>query len=161
MMQYNIYAYSRLMVVANTKQRTHADTKPKHKFFCLDMKQQKPLYSYEYRGFFGAGDRTRTGTLSPAVDFESTTSTNSITPANTGCNALYYTALYPKFQEISSKKFIFYAKNKNHKNNQRQNIADIKPDAIPHLHTAAFIGLFLEILPSPTIPCCAEQQINQ
>ena len=31
--------------------------------------------------FFGAGDRTRTGTLSPAVDFESTTSTNSITPA--------------------------------------------------------------------------------
>ncbi len=26
-------------------------------------------------GFFGAGDRTRTGTLSPAVDFESTTST--------------------------------------------------------------------------------------
>ena len=32
-------------------------------------------------GFIGAGDRTRTGTLSPAVDFESTTSTNSITPA--------------------------------------------------------------------------------
>ena len=31
----------------------------------------------------GAGDRTRTGTLSPAVDFESTTSTNSITPALT------------------------------------------------------------------------------
>ena len=26
-------------------------------------------------GFIGAGDRTRTGTLSPAVDFESTTST--------------------------------------------------------------------------------------
>ena len=32
-------------------------------------------------GFIGAGDRTRTGTLSLAVDFESTTSTNSITPA--------------------------------------------------------------------------------
>ena len=30
----------------------------------------------------GAGDRTRTGTPSLAVDFESTTSTNSITPAN-------------------------------------------------------------------------------
>ena len=30
----------------------------------------------------GAGDRTRTGTLSPAADFESATSTNSITPAN-------------------------------------------------------------------------------
>ena len=34
-------------------------------------------------GFIGAGDRTRTGTLSLAVDFESTTSTNSITPAAT------------------------------------------------------------------------------
>ena len=32
--------------------------------------------------FFGAGDRTRTGTPSLAVDFESTTSTNSITPAS-------------------------------------------------------------------------------
>ena len=31
---------------------------------------------------YGAGDRTRTGTLSPAVDFESTTSTNSIIPAH-------------------------------------------------------------------------------
>ena len=39
--------------------------------------------------FFGAGGRTRTGTLSPAVDFESTTSTNSITPAGvlTVCNS--------------------------------------------------------------------------
>ena len=34
---------------------------------------------------YGAGDRTRTGTLSPAVDFESTTSTNSITPAKAFC----------------------------------------------------------------------------
>ena len=34
------------------------------------------------RDFFrGAGGRTRTGTLSPAVDFESTTSANFITPA--------------------------------------------------------------------------------
>ncbi len=32
-------------------------------------------------GFIGAGGRTRTGTMSPSVDFESTTSTNSITPA--------------------------------------------------------------------------------
>ena len=38
--------------------------------------------------YFGAGDRTRTGTLSPAVDFESTTSTNSITPA--GAKIVYY-----------------------------------------------------------------------
>ena len=34
---------------------------------------------------YGAGDRTRTGTLSPAVDFESTTSTYSITPAGAEC----------------------------------------------------------------------------
>ena len=31
---------------------------------------------------YGAGGRTRTGTVSPPVDFESTTSANSITPAN-------------------------------------------------------------------------------
>ena len=37
---------------------------------------------------YGAGGRTRTGTPSLAVDFESTTSTNSITPALPG----YYTA---------------------------------------------------------------------
>ena len=37
---------------------------------------------------FGAGGRTRTGTPSLAVDFESTTSTNSITPAS----RCYYTA---------------------------------------------------------------------
>ena len=37
---------------------------------------------------FGAGGRTRTGTPSLAVDFESTTSTNSITPAS----RYYYTA---------------------------------------------------------------------
>ena len=49
-------------------------------------------------GFIGAGDRTRTGTLSPAVDFESTTSTNSITPA--GVTGIVYTIL----SEISSTK---------------------------------------------------------
>ncbi len=31
---------------------------------------------------FGAGGRTRTGTVSLPVDFESTTSANSITPAS-------------------------------------------------------------------------------
>ena len=34
----------------------------------------------------GAGDRARTGTLSPAADFESATSTNSITPAYELCH---------------------------------------------------------------------------
>ena len=38
----------------------------------------------------GAGGRTRTGTLSPAVDFESTTSTNSITPAWCLYSILYF-----------------------------------------------------------------------
>ena len=43
---------------------------------------KNPPLSIDKGGFLrGAGDRTRTGTLSPAVDFESTTSTNSITPA--------------------------------------------------------------------------------
>src|SRR5574344_278234 len=42
--------------------------------------------------FSGAGGRTRTGTLSPAVDFESTTSTNSITPAGV-TEVLYYDAI--------------------------------------------------------------------
>ena len=37
--------------------------------------------SFENGFLHGAGGRTRTGTLSPAVDFESTTSANSITPA--------------------------------------------------------------------------------
>ena len=31
---------------------------------------------------YGAGNRSRTGTLSPAADFESATSTNSIIPAD-------------------------------------------------------------------------------
>ena len=49
-------------------------------------KTSKPL---QYKDFeVGAGDRTRTGTLSPAVDFESTTSTNSITPA--GVNGIIH-----------------------------------------------------------------------
>ena len=34
--------------------------------------------------FYGAGGRTRTDTMLPPTDFESVTSTNSITPAKTG-----------------------------------------------------------------------------
>ena len=50
------------------------------RFFAARKQQTKILD--ESRGFlFGAGGRTRTGTPSLAVDFESTTSTNSITPA--------------------------------------------------------------------------------
>ena len=45
---------------------------------------KNPRHPFWDTADFGAGGRTRTGTLSPAVDFESTTSTNSITPA--GCD---------------------------------------------------------------------------
>ena len=51
--------------------------------------------------FFGAGDRTRTGTLSPAVDFESTTST--IPSHRHGAHILYY-----KSREKSSKTFSLF-----------------------------------------------------
>ena len=51
----------------------------------------------------GAGGRTRTGTLSPAVDFESTTSTNSITPAQ----PRYYIVNRTGWQEEFSEKGIF------------------------------------------------------
>ena len=45
-------------------------------------KEKKPKTHWKSRALGnGAGDRTRTGTLSPAADFESATSTNSITPA--------------------------------------------------------------------------------
>ena len=42
--------------------------------------------------FFGAGDRGRTGTVSLPLDFESSTSANSITPANI-TELLYYILL--------------------------------------------------------------------
>ena len=45
--------------------------------------------------YYGAGGRTRTGTMSPSVDFESTTSTNSITPAGTN-------TVYTNFSENAS-----------------------------------------------------------
>ena len=60
---------------------------------CLEKpdneKRSSPFELLLYVGMFscvmniqtGAGGRTRTGTPSLAVDFESTTSTNSITPA--------------------------------------------------------------------------------
>ena len=56
---------------------------------------------------YGAGDRTRTGTLSPAVDFESTTSTNSITPAGYS-NIIHHTHKNSKqnFSVLSTSKII-------------------------------------------------------
>ena len=62
----------------------------------------------------GAGDRTRTGTLSPAVDFESTTSTNSITPADrnkiTGSDRdSFY--IITKDEKICKRNFLLFGKN--------------------------------------------------
>ena len=62
----------------------------------------------------GAGDRTRTGTLSPAVDFESTTSTNSITPADrnkiTGSDRdSFY--IITKDKKICKRNFLLFGKN--------------------------------------------------
>ena len=55
--------------------------------------------------FFGAGGRTRTGTLSPAVDFESTTSTNSITPAGVNSILLCLTLLHHRPFAVPDKIF--------------------------------------------------------
>ena len=64
----------------------------------------------------GAGDRTRTGTVSLPADFESATSANSITPA---CKC-YYTILLQKnqvaiFKNDDTQTFI-KASEKNYKN---------------------------------------------
>ena len=60
----------------------------------------------QHRGvhfFYGAGDGTRTHTLSPAADFESATSTNSITPAHcilsSSKNKVDYTPFRHRMQE--------------------------------------------------------------
>ena len=70
-----------------------------HLPFRANIVKKKHLLSVDKRCFFrGAGGRTRTGTMSPSVDFESTTSTNSITPASTGI-------VYTIFSKIARKKF--------------------------------------------------------
>ena len=53
-------------------------------------------------GNHGAGGRTRTGTVSLPVDFESTTSANSITPAQS--TILLYT-IHTQMSSIFGKKF--------------------------------------------------------
>ena len=57
--------------------------------------------------FFGAGGRTRTGTLSPAVDFESTTSTNSITPAEKAYLVYNKIGFYASILFSGKGKFVF------------------------------------------------------
>ena len=59
--------------------------------------------------WFGAGGRTRTGTLSPAVDFESTTSTNSITPAGMYGKQMLLYRLHHKNASLFSLFARFYA----------------------------------------------------
>ena len=53
----------------------------------LDIKKQNLHNKCKF--YFGAGDRGRTGTVSLPLDFESSTSANSITPANI-TDLLYY-----------------------------------------------------------------------
>lgn len=59
-----------------------------------DKKTLNPLIGLK----FGAGDRGRTGTVSLPLDFESSTSANSITPANLPTNSitdiLYHKAIH-------------------------------------------------------------------
>ena len=70
-----------------------ADKKEKPWFLKALKTRRNPFFDKTVRktGFiqFGAGGRTRTGTPSLAVDFESTTSTNSITPANMIAHLVY------------------------------------------------------------------------
>ena len=63
-------------------------------YIVLDIKSSRLTLS-KLDGKRGAGGRTRTGTLSPAVDFESTTSANSITPA---CDLIDNTIRHSKNQ---------------------------------------------------------------
>ena len=65
-------------------------SKPSNRILVLEKKTIDDTHCIIDGQFYGAGDRTRTGTLSPAVDFESTTSTNSITPA--GVRIHFYVA---------------------------------------------------------------------
>ena len=60
---------------------------------------KKKDMTYGHVFLFGAGGRTRTGTVSPPVDFESTTSTNSITPAKKRSGG-YYTRLGSAWQAL-------------------------------------------------------------
>ena len=73
-------------------------------------KSAKPFVS-TVSHFCGAGDRTRTGTLSLAVDFESTTSTNSITPA--GALDWVTGVLYTTKGKIARGNFVFFIRNEN------------------------------------------------
>ena len=54
--------------------------------------EKKRTYTITVGSLFGAGDRGRTGTVSLPLDFESSTSANSITPANI-TKLLYYIAV--------------------------------------------------------------------
>ena len=66
----------------------------RRKTFAVEVDALARLPDIQRSFLSGAGDRTRTGTPSLAVDFESTTSTNSITPALPG----YYNIRARKIQ---------------------------------------------------------------
>ena len=82
-----------------------ADKKEKPWFLKALKTRRNPFFDKTVRktGFiqFGAGGRTRTGTPSLAVDFESTTSTNSITPALPGYYTIPHGKIQARFAKIS------------------------------------------------------------
>ena len=68
-----------------------------HHLLQANIIQKDHFYQIDKSGLFvGAGDRGRTGTVSLPLDFESSTSANSITPA---C-ANYYTIYFKLFQVL-------------------------------------------------------------
>ena len=78
---------------------------------------------------YGAGGRTRTGTLSPAVDFESTTSANSITPARIRSKAVFDYDYIAESPSLSSKKLI--AQTQDHSARQMRVTASWVCSAVP------------------------------
>jgi hypothetical protein len=80
----------------------HGLTPTKPLIRCKLNKKTDPGTQVASQGQPGAGGRTRTGTVSLPVDFESTTSANSITPACVK-SRYYYTLLFAKKQGVFQK----------------------------------------------------------
>ena len=62
---------------------------------------------------------------------------------------------------ISLEELILNAECKDDEHDNRQDIAYIEADIILNLESAAFVGLLLEVLPTPAAAGGAEQQVNQ
>ncbi len=80
----------------------------------IEKKKERQFPFLEIAVPFGAGGRGRTGTVSLPLDFESSTSANSITPAGGFLTLVYYNGFFSKNQqEISfSRKNFLSVKNR-------------------------------------------------